>query len=279
MTQPPKILDLFSGIGGFSLGLERAGFETAAFCEIEPFCRKVLQKHWPTTPIAHDIRQLRYANTRLYDADRCLFTGRIHLVCGGFPCQPFSLAGRKKGTADDRDLWPEMFRIIREVKPAIVVGENVAHFTHMAFSRAKIDLENAGYAVQPFIIPACATGAPHRRDRVWIIAYAPGTYGENEGFSQNCGPQQIEPRRGDCGYVSWANGLYQPGICGADDGLPHRVDRVKALGNAVVPALVEVLGRAIHACCFAHCDGTQNQPLLYSQIGNRGKADGNHFLC
>jgi len=170
MKEKLTVLDLFSGIGGFSLGLDRAGFRTIAFCEIEPFCQKVLHKHWPDIPIATDIRKLSYEVGKLYDAGRLIYEGRIDLICGGFPCQPFSVAGRKKGTQDHRDLWPQMFRLIQQIQPAWIIGENVANFVNLAFSRTKIDLESQGYAVQPFIIPACAVGAPHRRDRVWIIA-------------------------------------------------------------------------------------------------------------
>ena len=170
MQEKLKVLDLFSGIGGFSLGLERAGMETIAFCEIEPFCQKILNKHWPDLPIAEDIRNLTYKNGALYNADRIIYHGEIDVVCGGFPCQPFSVAGRKKGTQDHRDLWPQMFRIIQQAKPTWIIGENVANFTNMAFTRTKIDLENQGYVVQPFIVPACAVNAPHRRDRIWIVA-------------------------------------------------------------------------------------------------------------
>ena len=115
---------------------------------------------------------LRYEEGILYDKDTPIYQGRIDLICGGFPCQPFSIAGRKKGTADNRDLWPEMFRIITEVKPAWIVCENVAHFMRMAFERTKTDLESQDYELQPFIIPACSVGAPHIRDSVWIIAHA-----------------------------------------------------------------------------------------------------------
>lgn len=160
-----NVLDLFSGIGGFSLGLERAGMDTVAFCEIDEFCRKVLDKNYPFTPIFKDVREI---NREVLDAAGI---GKIDVICGGFPCQPFSNAGKKKGRDDDRDLWPEMFRIINEIKPTWVIGENVTGFLTMEFTRSKINLESIGYSVQPFIIPACAVGAQHRRDRVWIIAH------------------------------------------------------------------------------------------------------------
>ncbi len=187
-----KVLDLFSGIGGFSLGLESAGMETIAFCEIDTFCKKVLSKHWPTVPQALDIRNLTYREGVLYDSEKPIYRGRIDVVCGGFPCQPFSIAGKKKGTDDHRDLWPEMFRVIREVKPTWVIGENVAHFVKMALERTAVDLESEGFAVQSFVIPACAVQAPHRRDRLWIVANAqsPGLPGVCEGQQRKDHKQQ-----------------------------------------------------------------------------------------
>jgi len=157
-----KMLDLFSGIGGFSLAGEWSGFETVGFCEIDKYCQKVLKKNFPDVPIFDDIRKL----------SRSDIDGAVDVITGGFPCQPFSVAGRKKGTQDDRDLWPQMFRVIKEFKPTWVIGENVANFVSMAFKRTKTDLESEGYEVQPFIIPACGVGARHRRDRVWIVGYS-----------------------------------------------------------------------------------------------------------
>ena len=169
-----KVLDLFSGIGGFSLGLGRAGMETVQFCEIDNYCQKVLAKHWPGIPIHDDIRTL--------DGEQ--FRGAVGVVCGGFPCQPFSSAGKRAGKNDDRDLWPEMYRIIREVQPAWVVGENVAGFVDMELDRTLSDLENSGYACQTFEIPACAVAAHHQRMRVWIVAQRtdadPGGAGERD---------------------------------------------------------------------------------------------------
>ncbi len=168
-----KVLDLFSGIGGFSLGLERAGMETVAFCEIEGYPRKVLKKHWPDVPIAGDIRKLTYKRTTqelVYDGG-VIYVGTINAICGGFPCQPFSVAGKQRGKEDDRHLWPEMLRLICEIQPTWVIGENVAGFITMALDDVLSDLEREGYTCQAFVIPACAVNAIHRRDRVWIVAY------------------------------------------------------------------------------------------------------------
>lgn len=156
-----KVLDLFSGIGGFSLAAHWMGWETAAFCEREPFCQKLLAKNFPNVPIFDDIKTLK-GNEH----------GSIELVCGGFPCQPYSTAGERRGSTDDRALWPEMARVIAESQPRWVVGENVTGLISMGLDDVLADLESLGYACQSFVIPASGIGAPHRRDRVWIVAYA-----------------------------------------------------------------------------------------------------------
>jgi DNA (cytosine-5)-methyltransferase 1 len=157
-----KILDVCSGIGGFSLGLEATGgFDTVAFCEYDEFCRKVLNKHWPDVPIYKDLKEIGNEPTRLIQ--------EFDLICGGVPCQPFSVAGRKKGKEDDRHLWPFMFKIIEQKKPTWVIVENVGGFVNVALDDVCLDLETEGYATQSFIIPACGVEAPHRRDRIWII--------------------------------------------------------------------------------------------------------------
>jgi DNA (cytosine-5)-methyltransferase 1 len=161
-----RVLDLFSGIGGFSLGLESAGMETVAFCEKDSFCRKVLTQHWPNVPIHEDIR----------DLDGRIYRGTVDVVCGGFPCQPFSVAGLRQGKDDDRHLWPEMLRVIRESQPRWVIGENVSGFIRMALDDVCADLEREGYEVRTFVLPACAVDARHRRDRVWIVGYTSSEY-------------------------------------------------------------------------------------------------------
>jgi DNA (cytosine-5)-methyltransferase 1 len=156
-------LDLFSGIGGFALAAKWNGFRTVGFCDNEPYAQSVIKKHWPDVPIHDDIRKVRGE----------LYAG-ITLLTGGFPCQPFSLAGKQRGKADDRYLWPEMLRVIREAKPAWILGENVAGIVNMALDQVHIDLEAEGYEVESIIIPACGVDAPHRRDRVWIVAHSTG---------------------------------------------------------------------------------------------------------
>ncbi len=282
-----RVLDLFSGIGGFSLGLERAGMQTVAFCEIEDYPQRVLAKHWPGVPIHGDIRKL----------DGRQYRGTVNVVCGGFPCQPFSVAGDQRGEDDDRDLWPEMFRVIREVQPAWVIGENVAGFINMELDRTLSDLESAGYACQTFEIPACAVDAPHERMRVWIVAHA-----DKDGIRDESEPErrrrgEAEPvidgearlmadtesggarRRRDGPEAKHLHGgadvanpsgpglegheralrtqtkhaaasdacrwLPEPDVGRVATGVPNRVDRLRGLGNAVVPQIPEIIGRAI----------------------------------
>lgn len=156
---------LFSGIGGFDLAAEWAGWTNAFNCEIDPFCRKVLKYHFPNAEQYEDIRT----------TDFTVWKDRIDVLTGGFPCQPFSLAGKRRGTEDYRYLWPAMLDVIRTVRPRWVVGENVYGIVNwsegLVFERVCADLETAGYEVQPYIIPACGVGAPHRRDRCWFVAH------------------------------------------------------------------------------------------------------------
>ena len=284
-----KVLDLFSGIGGFSLGLEWAGMETIAMCEKDKFCRQVLAKHWPDITIHEDIR----------DLDGKDYKGSIDVVCGGFPCQPFSVAGKQLGKADDRHLWPEMLRVIKESAPTWVIGENVSGFVRMALDDVCSDLEGEGYRVQSFVIPACAVEAHHRRDRCWVVAYSdendrrrrdstisqerhtwmehrsggqgqpiegsaegmanpndtraqrsekPRSHGEvgkepNDQHLERCGRSSIglsNTQRQAC----W---LPEPNVGRVAHGVPNRVDRIRSLGNAVVPQLVQRIGEMIYA--------------------------------
>ena len=171
MKEKMKILDLFSGIGGFSLGLESTGhFETTAFCEIDKFCKLILNKHWEGKKIYDDVKTI---SKKQFEEDGIELPD---IITGGFPCQPFSVAGKQQGTSDSRHLWPEMFRIIKDFSPRWVIGENVKGLTNiqdgMVFETVCTDLESEGYEVQPFIIPAAGVQAPHRRERIWIVAHA-----------------------------------------------------------------------------------------------------------
>jgi len=159
---------LFSGIGGFDLAASWLGWTNVFQCEIDPFCQKVLKYHFPDTELYGNIKETDFKK----------YNGTIDVISGGFPCQPFSVAGKRKGTADDRFLWDEMLRVIRDVQPSWIVAENVIGLltqqSGVVFERVCSDLENIWYEVQPFVIPACAVNAPHRRDRVWIIANRSG---------------------------------------------------------------------------------------------------------
>jgi len=233
-----RVLDLFSGLGGFSLGLERTGgFETAAFCEYEKFPRQILAKHWPDVPCFPDVRELKGE-----DID-----GPVDVICGGYPCQPFSQAGQRRGKEDDRHLWPEFSRLVDELRPTWVIGENVAGHISMGLDDVLSDLEGQGYACRTFVIPACAVGAPHRRDRVWSIA------SRNDADADTAGREErhATPIANEPGPPAWRIDaerdfwLTEPDVGRVANGVPRRVDRLKALGNAVVPQIPEMIGRAI----------------------------------
>ncbi len=296
-----KVWDLFSGIGGFSLGLHRTGgFETTLFVEIEDYPQKVLRKNFPGIPIHDDIRTLR---PKKYE--------RPDLLVGGYPCQPFSVAGKQLAEEDERHLWPEMYRIVRAVRPRWVVCENVYGHIKLGLDTVISQLEAIEYRVWVFVVPACAVGAPHRRDRVWILANSTeqGLQGaerqEHEGRgkrSSQCGSlgdtqnerykqwsdaeregaknkqeQRLGVRSepsgssedvadtnqqgsqgyrepGECGgelfaregstteHPGWEP---DPGICRVAHGIPNRVHRLKCLGNAIVPQIAEIIGKAI----------------------------------
>ncbi|MDR3631596.1 MAG: DNA (cytosine-5-)-methyltransferase [Desulfocapsaceae bacterium] len=262
-----NVLDLFSGIGGFSLGLERSGMKTIAFCEIDEFPRRVLRKHWPDVPIYKDIRNLHATD----------ITETVDLICGGLPCQPSSCAGKRRGKEDDRWLWPEATRLVREFEPEWFVFENVKGLVSLndglVFDQVLSDLEGEGYTCWTFIIPACAVNAPHRRDRVWIIGHSRrfgsdgytwwrarkefkdryleieptsfNTYSANPPIKrfQRERIQRPITERNDKRWIEVAAGL-----CRMDDGVSRRLDRskrLKALGNSVVPQILEIIGRAI----------------------------------
>lgn len=238
-------LDLFSGIGGFALACKWVGIETIGFVEIDKFCQKVLNKNFPGIPIIGDIKDVK-ENT---------FPRPVDLITGGFPCQPFSVAGKQRGKEDERYLWPAMLNIIKQYKPTWIVGENVAGIIDLALPEVLSDLEDAGYESQAFVIPACAINAPHKRDRVWITAHSKSVNGnEYANESSREMPRQglwgLQP--GGCNLFEDANvfnindrEILESSICREDDGLPDRVDRLKGLGNAIVPQVAYVILRAI----------------------------------
>jgi DNA (cytosine-5)-methyltransferase 1 len=323
-----KHLDLFSGIGGFSLAAQWVWgdeYENVGFCDNNKFCQQVIKKHFTNAKIYNDIRELSIERL-IADADR---RGHVHaepqklstqggkqaqheptaryqldLLTGGFPCQPFSYAGKRRGNEDDRYLWPEMLRVIRETRPRWIIGENVAGIISLALDQVLSDLEGEGYTIQAFVIPAAAVQAPHRRDRVWIVGHddsdACGERIDGRGIHEN---DQL-PRRGFLPYLQakrgktrgkvradfassprdtadaqstgqqgwtygsgkikfWGSGAgydwleVATELCRVDDGLPgrldgreltakqHRIERIKALGNAIVPQVAAEVMRGI----------------------------------
>ncbi len=238
-----KFISVFAGIGGLDLGLERAGMECVAQIEIDPFCQKVLTKHWPNVPKFGDIRDV--------GKDRKYQLPSVDLIVGGYPCQPYSYSGERRSTEDDRHLWPEYFRLIDEFNPAWVVSENVPGIITTILDDVLSDLEGIGYATTPLVIPACAVNALHRRDRVFAISHTvkipitsrmgiqrKHTTAEKSVFAARPGESLERAREATrAAYNRVANGL------------PNRVDRLAALGNAVYPGVGEFIGRQIIAAC------------------------------
>ena len=263
-------LDLFSGIGGFAIAAQACGFETVAFSEIEPYATAILKRHWPDVPNLGDIRNVRGV--------------RADLVTGGFPCQPFSLAGKQRGAEDHRHLWPEMLRVIEDARPTWVVGENVPGIIGMELDGVLSDLESLGYAAWPLGIPACAVDARHRRQRIWIVAYSEScgrgqgsalTGGSREGTgearersglanggshvadaaSEQAGGLQQRPipadacngRHGPAEAATWAT---EPAVGRVANGIPARAHRLRGLGNAIVPQVAQRILSGIAALSF-----------------------------
>lgn len=242
------MLDLFSGIGGFSLGLERTGgFKTVAFCEVEPFCKRVLRKHWPEVPIYDDVRELT--------GDRLRADGvPVDVICGGFPCQDISIAGKGAGLDGERSgLWREFARLIGEIRPRYAIVENTAALLDRGLGRVLADLAARGYDAWWSCLRACDVGAPHIRDRLWLVAHPQGSK-KGSTATRNCHREfeatralsstQTGRRAGDFGGARWHP---EPTVCRVDDGVSANVDRVAALGNAVVPQIPELIGHAIIA--------------------------------
>ena len=224
-----KHLDLFSGIGGFALAARNVGWETTQFVEIDPYCQRVLAKNFPNVPIHSDIKD--------FDGQDC------DIITAGFPCQPYSCAGKQLGEKDDRALWPHIVRVLARTRPTWFIGENVTGFVKLGLDQALSDLEDLSYTTRTLDIPACARSAPHTRRRIWIVAHT-------EWSKQ---PRQ-EPCNGEAGRVGreqqplawdrdWEGALRE--FRGMDDGLSYGVDRLDGLRNAIVPQVAEVIFRAI----------------------------------
>ena len=255
-------LDLFSGIGGFALAARLVGWETVGFCEIDPYCQRGLAKHWPRVPIHDDIRRFEWREP-------------VDIITAGFPCQPFSVAGKRAGADDERHLWPELARVLGEIRPRYAVLENVPGLLSGGrgywFGEVLGDLAEIGYNAEWHVISAADVGAPHLRKRVWIIAYPsepelrlesgrrhgengaseaePGNDGTQEFMAYAGRERQLQPKVG-VGEIGrrltnggwWAT---EPDVGRVADGIPRRVDRLKALGNAIVPQVAEVIFRSL----------------------------------
>lgn len=207
---------LFSGIGGFDLAAEWMGWENIFHCEIEPFNQKILKHYWPKATSYADIKK----------TDFTIHRGTVDILTGGFPCQPYSQAGKRLGKEDDRHLWPEMLRTIREVSPRWVVGENVRGLTNwnggMVFDEVQADLEAEGYEVLPFLLPACAVNAPHRRDRIWFVAYSINNNWRPSSCDINEKRQHVFGKPPRFGNI-WPTA--NPGIIGCNNGGDNRQER------------------------------------------------------
>ena len=321
-------LDLFSGIGGFSLAAEWAGFKTIGFVERDKYCQKVLKKHWPDVPIVEDIRDVEgikgivenatsirggsFSRNTVHETGRASKGRReglsqdsegqdgstiadlepadsygqsqrrgtvepVTLITGGFPCQSFSVAGKRRGTEDDRYLWPEMLAVIKAIKPTWVLAENVAGIIPMALDTVLSDLVQSGYTPKALDIPACAIGAKHRRCRIWIVAHSNGvrfdlqrligqgihgqeqTCNEADSGSQDVADTNTERPQGYRGlrecrgeWLAWQGsqalkGIWEsePNVGRVAHGIPHRVDRLRCLGNAIVPQVAYEILRGI----------------------------------
>jgi len=267
-----KHLDLCSGIGGFALGFEWAGLsKPVMFCDTEPWCRKVLNKHWPDVPVAHDVKELA-RNAQIIPE-----LGRYSVLTAGYPCQPFSYAGQRRGTEDDRHIWPHIRKIVQLKRPTWCVFENVYGHLTLGLDQVLSDLETDGYATRPFIVPAAGVDAPHRRDRIWIVGYAQnigrdrwaetdGRKGQENQQEQRSGSRsesgrpsenvadtsgrRHKPQEGKVctmgdSPINRDRWLPEPGLGRVANGIPNRVDRLKGLGNAIVPQIAMRIGTII----------------------------------
>jgi DNA (cytosine-5)-methyltransferase 1 len=235
---PLNVLELFAGIGGISLGLQRVGMRIVGHVEINPFCRAVLHRHWPEVP-AHD--DVRTAAAWWRSQPR----PRVDVVAGGYPCQGESTMGKRLGDADPRWLWPAMGDVIDALRPTYVIGENVLGHRTRGLGRVLADLADLGYAARAGVVRACEMGAPHPRARLFVLAHAQSSRRQARGFEPRghhpaSGHPQERPEHP--GPDRWPA---EPAVDRVAYGLPGRVDRLAALGNAVVPAVAEHIGRIV----------------------------------
>ena len=266
-AQPMKVGSLFSGIGGLDLGLERAGMDVIWQSEIDPYACKVLDKHWPTVPNLGNIKEIDWSQVE-----------RPDVICGGYPCQPFSTAGKRQGEGDARHLWPWVRECIAELRPRYAVLENVRGHLSLGFGTVLGDLASIGYDTEWQVIPAASVGAPHRRDRVFIVAYADSTsrqqqrerqvqksdtkrcsedvaYAKKHRSQSSSHLANIKNTQSGHGVTGNNSGTrsfsdwwaVEPDVGRVADGVPNRVDRLRCLGNAVVPQVAEYVGRLIMA--------------------------------
>lgn len=239
----PRFVSLFAGIGGFDLGLGRANFHCVGQVEIDPYCQKVLKKHWPDVPIHDDIRT--------FDQKVWGEWGPIDLLCGGYPCQGFSLAGKREGENDERYLWPEFARCIREIRPRIALLENVPGHLSMGFGRVLGDLAEMGYDAEWGVLPAGAFGAHAPRSRLFVVAFCPDadSHRLQRREHRESGPWGTES------FKALVQGEVQLSVSagsrgGVSDGIPNRIHRLRAIGNAIVPACAEYVGRCVMRSFF-----------------------------
>jgi DNA (cytosine-5)-methyltransferase 1 len=244
---------VFSGGGGFDLAAQWIGWANCFHCEINEFCQKILKYYWPESTTYGDIKT----------TDFSVWRNKIDILTGGFPCQPYSVTGKRKGTEDDRHLWPEMLRAIREISPRWIVGENVRGIVNwgkgMVFNQVQAEMEAEGYEILPFLLPACSVGADHRRDRVWFIAHSnsqryKGSQHKN-GAEQESLEISIEKPSSYRVKNNVSNVLPEPKVVGRNDGIPIELDGIafskwreestKLFGNAIVPQVAFEIFSAI----------------------------------
>ena len=256
-------LDLCSGIGGFSLAFESEGFETVGFAEVDHYCSQVLKKNWPDVPNYGDVKEIANDPTTLPEFD---------ILTAGYPCQPFSSAGQRRGADDPRHIWPDIRRIVQARRPSWCVFENVLGHVSMGIDEVFSALEDDGYQTEAFVVPAVAVDAPHRRDRVWIVAHSTSLLGNVSPKHTKQGERQApKPREGGSSeLVAHTNRPHQQGSGlssrGAEEytnpvlpsrwptepavdrvvnGIPHQSHRLKSLGNAIVPQVAQRIAYCI----------------------------------